>query len=289
MVSTIKNNLQLIHMNSNKKYMIVERKLVRKANKKGKTGLMKNFRFLKSRGVFKRQVNRSMTPFLKQSIFFSRRKSFFPRVNYRVFRRVTMKRMYLRNFTLLNRKVRASKRSTFILQILKFIFHIKKGRSKQRKKSFIGRTARDLLVFGLPFRHQSSKLSFRKFKKIKKKVHINKKTFLQKKFRRAFNKNPFQNLEKFSFYRLFGYIKPKHRKFRRKGLKKFRTGYKRRKKQVLNPYKRHIMAGGRKQSKKKPRNLVFKNKVWCVQIKKSDGRLIYRPLKLSDFLSSRSG
>lgn len=291
MLTTVKNSSRLISVNFNKKSIIAERKLVRRASKKGRTGLMKNFRFLKLRGgALKRQVNWSVTPSMKQSIFFSRHKSFLPPVSCRVFRRVVIKHTYLRNFTLLNQKARTSKRNTFILKILKFIFQVKKGgRFKQSRKVFLGRTARKLLVLGLPFRHQSVKLSFREFKKIKKKVHINKKTFLQKKFRRAFSKNPFQNLEKFSFYKLFGYIKPKHRKFRRKGLKKFRTSYRRRRKQVLNPYKKHIMLGGRKRSKKKPRNLVFKNKAWCVQIKKSDGRLIYRPLKLSDFLSSRSG
>lgn len=137
------------------------------------------------------------------------------------------------------------------------------------------------------FHLSSSKLLYKKNKKVKKPTR----PFHRRKIWRDFDRSPFRNLEKFSFFKLFGYLKTKRHNYRHKGARKFRKRYKHYSRHTINFSKKNLNArrGGSGRAKKKHKNLVLKNKVWCVQIKKSDGRLIYRPLKLSDFLSSRSG
>lgn len=223
----------------------------------------------------------------KRSVFFSKRTSFLRLVNRRFLRRIIIQRTYFRYFLFLNRKSKLTKYRIF-LQLNNF-FRARKSKSVSNRRFKHKRNFRYLLNM----RHlshcvrlaQPLTIKLKKFKKIRK-------TFLPKKPYYNFSKNPFQNLEKISFYKLFGYIKPKRRNNRRKGAKKFWVSRKRYGgKYSIKSYKKYsaVRWGKKAQPKKKPKNLVFKNKMWCVQIKKSDGRLIYRPLKLSDFLSSRSG
>lgn len=116
--------------------------------------------------------------------------------------------------------------------------------------------------------------------------------------RRRFNVNPFKRLEQFSLFfilkRLRRLVKVRGKRQKVKLLKKLkqrrRRYYQRR---YLIPYRRKRKRSKRKNLKlryrKRLKNLVYKDKKWCVKIKKSDGRVIYRPLKLSDFLSRHSG
>lgn len=223
----------------------------------------------------------------KQSIFFRHRKAFLVSAYRKAFRQVLLRRVYCRYLLILNRKNRSAKfkLSAYSNRILitgkKSKFNISKKFT--RKQIRLGS-----LITGLSFYSISKRLTGKRLKKIKRLRGTFKPT---KKYFRNFNKNPFLNLERFSFYKLFGYIKPKRRTFRRKGVKKFRKNYRGYSKYSISSNKNRFSyrQTDKSRTKKKPKNLVFKNKTWCVQIKKSDGRLIYRPLKLSDFLSSRSG
>jgi len=199
--------------------------------------------------------------------------------------------------TLNTRIARSGSKNKFVLQLIKLI----RSRNFTRKSSSLRyrlqlgkRLGKTRFKFLLILKRANPQLSFFKVVNIitKRKSSWFGKRHRNKNFSRIrqVRKNPFQNLEKFSFFRLIGYIR-KRRYFKKRG-----GGYKFKKKQQRkSSFKRYTVSSASsklyppQKHRKKLKNLVFKNKVWCLKIKKSDGRLIYRPLKLSDFLSSKSG
>lgn len=105
--------------------------------------------------------------------------------------------------------------------------------------------------------------------------------------RRYYNKfqqkNPFSLLEKFSCFWLIKKLKVRVFKKTRR-----RTNFKKRK---IGNYRNFAVSANRRSNNKRRRSgvLVIKSGKWCLKIKKRDGRVIFRPLKLSDFLSANSG